>query len=168
VIISNYQGASLLIMTRDKEGQLHVLLGKRLNRPGKNQWSFPGGQRDGKKCFGPFGFKYFQYKPETLAQTAIRETDEELIRWRNAPNLPQPAELSLVWSLKSPVFTWSTFLWLVDNPELKLPTNSKNPEFAKLAWFTAEKLPEPLHFGAKPAVRKALRYVQKSRHMNQV
>ena len=136
VYLSKYKGAGLAVFTADQKGILRVLLGRRLIHPGKHWWSFPGGKRLGL---------------ETAAGNALREAKEELELWRGAPAWPQEEALLEAWS--SSFYDWTTFVWKVDNPTLRMPQQGHDLEFDAWGWFQLNHLPCPLHYGVHPVLR---------------
>jgi len=160
----NYRGGGLLIATYGSTGRLHILLGLRKNDPGARTWSFPGGKCEHKRKKG----KKLEilYYTETYRSAASREAIEEIQLWQGAPDIPEPDGLLHLWGLRTFFFDWSTYGWLVDNPDLRLPTfPGSNPhvEFTSLGWFLPDSLPEPLHFGVRAAIRKAQRQWKEER-----
>ena len=134
----SYRGAGLAIVTMDWEGQLRVLLGRRIIHPFKYYWSFPGG-----------GLK----KGEDGATGARREATEELTLWPGAPAWPAASGLTLLW--ENPViYEWTTWMWTVKNPTIILPQNGSSREFDAWGWFPLNHLPKPLNYGVRPAVRR--------------
>ncbi|NNM54944.1 MAG: hypothetical protein HKM05_09505 [Spirochaetales bacterium] len=57
-----------------------------------------------------------EYTPETPLETAKRGFQEETRLWKGSP--PIPEALPEVSRLSFP-YQWSTFLWVIENPDLK-------------------------------------------------
>lgn len=146
----NYMGAGILIATKDHHGLWHILLGTRLFKPGKGRWSIPGGAREGERHRLPFHLKYKKYNKESMPQAAVREMNEELRLWNGAQR--PPAKLPVVFNIMLPFFSWKTYLWIVDNPQLLAANNGITREFGELAWFRPSQLPKPLFFGMRSAL----------------
>jgi 8-oxo-dGTP pyrophosphatase MutT (NUDIX family) len=136
-----FRGAGLAITTTDRNGTLHILLGRRLFNPGKHQWTFPGGKL---------------HKNELSDTGALREAQEEVRLWSGNLSWPAVSELKKLWS--SHLFDWTTWHWHVRNPKLLLPKNGRDVEFDCFGWFVLDNLPKPLHYGVRQAVRKLRRF----------
>lgn len=141
--VTSYQGAGLALVTTDSKGHLRVLLGRRLIGPGLHTWTFPGGKR---------------HVGESPAENALREASEEMVLWPGAAPWPRPDQVAALWS--SPFYDWTTFLWQVRNPSLRMPQQGKDLEFEAWGWFRLDRLPGGLHYGVRPALRKIRKTVQ--------
>jgi 8-oxo-dGTP pyrophosphatase MutT (NUDIX family) len=75
-----YQGAGLVILTKSKNNQWYVLLGKRIHNPGKNKWSVIGGQSQYNRKFKFAGITLKHYI-EPRIDTCLREAIEEINLW---------------------------------------------------------------------------------------
>ncbi len=154
-IVLNYRGAGVAVFSRDRGGNLHVLLGKRSHHPFKGYWTYPGGgverRRDKSRCFGIFCWNHYG---ESDFNAAFRELLEEVVFWTTIDALPTSVSISHPCCLRLPFWSWSTYAWLVTNPTLRLPeVNPSSPEFDELHWFPVENLPDLLHPGVLSAVR---------------
>lgn len=116
---------------RKKNGKAEVLLGLRLNNPGKGKWSFPGGGVEGK---------------ENLSTTAVREFREEV----GVQLLDRYITKIGVYKIHNLLFEWET--QIVETTQNINPKGvgswwrtgeaAKNygGEFATLEWFALEDL----------------------------
>lgn len=170
----NYRGAGLLLVSRSGDGTLRFLLGRRVHNPGRGLWSIPGGEAELREGFRRriAGLAIYD---ESYRGAALREAREEIRLWPGAPDWPGEGEIVPVWSVRSFVFDWSSYAWLVENPGLSPPTcPGVKPcvEFDALRWFTVEELrrfgelrglgepqdrPARLHPGVRSAVERAAR-----------
>jgi 8-oxo-dGTP pyrophosphatase MutT (NUDIX family) len=135
-----YQGAGILFAALDHDGQVRVLLGKRLHAPGAGFWSVPGGamspQDDG-----------------DLRACAAREVFEETVglpkldclRLRLLDRLHDAPEHRVNIPL---LYRWRTYLVILGAlPPLDIWPNQIpcQKEFYAFEWFLPRSLPRPLH-----------------------
>jgi 8-oxo-dGTP pyrophosphatase MutT (NUDIX family) len=83
-----YRGGGVAVF-RKNNGKVEVLLGLRLNRPGKGKWSFPGGGAEGK---------------EKLITAGVREFREEV----GVQLLGRYITKVGVYKIQNPLFDWET------------------------------------------------------------
>lgn len=135
--ISTYHGSGILCYTKDAEGILRVLLGKRSVRKGFGKWSIPGGGWEVEDGMAGHGRNY--------ERTARRETKEEMgIEIRT---------ISPLWKSRLPLFHYEVFCSF-------LPTTEKITnihEFSQVGWFPLDALPTPL----LPFVRSQVRALER-------
>jgi ADP-ribose pyrophosphatase YjhB (NUDIX family) len=144
-----FVGAGLMILY-PAEDRWHVLLGLRTRRPFAGFWTIPGGRR---------------HSGEPLWQCAIRETQEEICAHRPLDDVFGDAYAGAstrigrdeAWSLHIPFVTrWETHALVLARPPV-LDRLKCNSEFADVAAFPVDALPNPLH----PGVTSALSFFRK-------
>lgn len=127
-VVKPYHGAGIVFWTKDAQGRLSLLLGKRSFNPGKDKWSIPGGgweQQDGFEKSGKRNYR----------QTAMRETQEEIHF-----DIPRRQNLSHLWSLHVPFFHFEVYAYYL----LEQTIPSTVDEFSEVHWVPADTLPSPL------------------------
>jgi 8-oxo-dGTP pyrophosphatase MutT (NUDIX family) len=136
-----WRGAGILLGTQDRKGQWHVWLGKRTGRPQAGTWSILGGRSE--------------KSDKSPLDTAIREATEEA----NLSRYPIDREAigqREVFSCSTPVYVWSTYFMVIENPDLEpIPRGKDGREFSEQRWFPANALPDNLHTFVAQTVKKA-------------
>ncbi len=130
--IRPYHGAGMLFYHRDPHENVHILLGRRISRPGLGKWSVPGGgyESDDGIMMGRRDYR----------STAIRETSEEIAR--------SVTDCSLIWRLHLPGFHWELFS--TESEDMNIP--NYNCEFSQMSWFPIAELPSDTLFLIKNQV----------------
>jgi 8-oxo-dGTP pyrophosphatase MutT (NUDIX family) len=105
-----YRGGGVAVF-RKNNGKIEVLLGLRLNNPGKGKWSFPGGGAEGK---------------EKLITAGIREFREEVGVQLYGRYITKTG----VYKIKNPLFEWET--------QIIETTQKINPKGIGSWWWTGE------------------------------
>lgn len=114
------KGAGVLLYSYDNDANLCVLLGKRLNNPGKGQWGIPGGGMENSDENDP-------------QNTAIRECYEETKIIIEKP-------LTQIDRLHFPNLEWFTYMYEIPLEKRKLFID----EVEQSNWFNVNNLPTPL------------------------
>lgn len=121
-----YHGAGLLLWTKNENGQMCVLLGKRSINPGKGKWSIPGGKWDLEKDL------YDKDGRPNYVKTALRETKEEI-----RLEITEDKDINQLWISRIPWFNYIVY-------EHYFPVQKSfahNSEFYKVDWFSVSELP---------------------------
>ena len=92
-----YKGGGVALFQKNAEGVFSILLGKRINDPGKGKWSIPGGG--------------FEHKDKNLFETARREFWEETGLNLNNIVVPQTPVKCHFWIPFC--FKWLTLLYVL-------------------------------------------------------
>ena len=132
-----YKGGGIALFQKNAEGEFSILLGKRINDPGKGKWSIPGGR--------------FEQTDISLFETAIRELREE-----TGINLTNNEKDAVVCSFHYPFFEWKTFMYEVDS--YFLAPNILGYEFSEIRFIPLKEIQKyKLAFG----VRKEINHFKK-------
>lgn len=116
----NKKGAGVILYTKEKDGSIKTLLGKRLFNPGKNCWGVPGGRME-------------DIDNGSFENTAVRECFEETGIMIEKP-------LKELEQLEFPNCSWITYIKEISINEKKLFRD----EVETSNWFELNNLPFPL------------------------
>ena len=92
-----YKGRGVALFQKNSDGEYSILLGKRINNPGKGRWSIPGGG--------------FAHKDKHLSETARREFWEETGLNMNNIVVPQTPVKCHFWIPFC--FKWLTLIYVL-------------------------------------------------------
>ncbi len=129
---AGFKGAGLLFWKQGDEGEILVLLGKRLNGVDKGRWSVPGGGWDKLDGFSSEGYRNYH-------RTAVREAKEE-----TGYAIPESDEVSRIWAIHAPFFHFEVFDYRVR--EMNAVMTLTPLEFSEGGWYPLTSLPEPLEW----------------------
>ena len=141
-LIHRYSGGGVALF-QERNGEICVLLGRRLNAPFARRWTFPGGGQE---------------FTETLFQTGIREFREETGCQLLGRFISRMGYLKI----KKPLFKWQTTL--IDtkqeiNPVQNAWTKNYGGEFSEMLWVPISSLGK---YRLHPFVKKAVKaYLKK-------
>jgi 8-oxo-dGTP pyrophosphatase MutT (NUDIX family) len=150
--LRNYKGAGIALFREEPDKTFSVLLGKRKHNPGKNKWSFPGGEMETEETVKR------EIREETFEETAKREFLEE-----TGVSLPEPDAKQIgVYKNNLPFFHWKTFLYTTKS---NITFNKdKIREFSELIWVNKKEfLKLPKHLWVKSVYREYKKYRKKHR-----
>lgn len=131
-----YKGGGIALFQQNDAGEYTVLLGKRINKPGKGKWSIPGGG--------------YENKDSDLTETAKREFREETgLNLNSIVTTATPIKCHLWIPF---VFNWITLIYVIKK-DYRFRNNHFH-EFSEVKQISLKDLKNyKLAFGVKSEVR---------------
>jgi 8-oxo-dGTP pyrophosphatase MutT (NUDIX family) len=114
-----YRGGGVAVF-RKNNGKIEVLLGLRLNNPGKGKWSFPGGKAEGEEKLITAGLREFQ------EESGVRLSGNRITKVG-------------LYKIQNPFFDWETQI-IETRQNIYPAAENYGGEFAKLEWIDIESI----------------------------
>ncbi len=127
-----YHGGGMLFWKWTRDGEIQILLGRRLSGTDGGKWCLPGGSWEKTDGFSADG------KPDyhrTALRTAHRETGYAI---------PEQDDITCIWSIHAPFFHTSVFTYRMREEHVCIEFVTER--FSEGGWFDIHELPEPLEY----------------------